>query len=173
MEPKFVVKTTLNVDTQLEASQAAGGRFSRILTLVLLGISVVLFGVMTYLYVSGREKKNLFILILLVFAIGYLVYNQFFAPKRALRRWESNIRANYGVTEIHLTTEFYELTLAQSTDISDEVLEECYSSVTGFRETKHLFLLQCRHQKWFFMDKNVFTVGSPEEFRAFFSEKVS
>ena len=47
MEPKFVVKTTLNVDTQLEASQAAGGRFSRILTLVLMGIIVVLCGVMT------------------------------------------------------------------------------------------------------------------------------
>ena len=51
--------------------------------------------------------------------------------------------------------------------------EAVCSGVTGFRETKHLFLLQCRHQKWFFMDKNGFTVGSPEEFRAFFSEKVS
>ena len=40
MEPKFVVKTTLNVDTQLEASQAAGGRFSRILTLVLLALAL-------------------------------------------------------------------------------------------------------------------------------------
>ena len=172
MNPNFVVKTTLDKNAQFEASRGAGSKFARILTYVLLGIAVVLIGVMIYLFIADGSTKNIFIVLLLLVGLAYLVYNQFFAPKRALQKWEDGMVKNYGVKEIHLTTEFYDRIFVQTNDITQEPIEECFSSINDFRETEHLFLLQCRHQKWFFVDKAGFTVGTPEQFRAFFSERL-
>lgn len=172
MNPNFVVKTTLDKNAQFEASRGAGSKFARILTYVLLGIAVVLIGVMIYIFLKNGTTKNLFIVIILLAGLAYLVYNQFFAPKRALQRWEDGMVKNYGVKEIHLTTEFYDRIFVQTNDITQEPIEEGFSSINDFRETEHLFLLQCRHQKWFFVDKAGFTVGTPEQFRLFFSERL-
>lgn len=172
MEPKFVVKTTLDRQAQFEASRGAGSKFARILTYVLLGIATVLVGVMIYLFASSGNTKNIFLILILLAGLAYLVYNQFFAPKRALQKWEEGMLKNYGVKEIHLTTEFYDLIFVQSTDLNDETIEEGFSGINDFRETEHLFLLQCKHQKWFFVDKAGFTRGTPEEFRAFFTERL-
>ena len=60
----------------------------------------------------------------------------------------------------------------QTNDITQKPIEEGFSGINDFRETEHLFLLQCRHQKWFFVDKAGFTVGTPEQFRAFFTERL-
>lgn len=171
MEPKFVVKTTLNFENQLEASKAVGGKLMRIVSYVLDGIVLALIGLMVYLIATTQSKKNWIILLLLVAAGAYLVFNQFFAQKRALRKWEAGVHRNYGVDEIHLTTEFFDLILVQSNDLSDDVIEEGYSGVNDFRETEHLFLLQCRHKNWFFVDKAGFVTGTPEAFRTFFAEK--
>ena len=111
-------------------------------------------------------------MIILLAGLAYLVYNQFFAPKRALQKWEDGMVKNYGVKEIHLTTEFYDRIFVQTNDITQEPIEEGFSGINDFRETEHLFLLQCRHQKWFFVDKAGFTVGTPEQFRAFFTERL-
>lgn len=172
MNPKFVVKTTLNQSAQYEASRGAGSKFARILTYVLLGIAVVLIGAMIYIFLKNGTMKNIFIVVIMLAALAYLVYNQFFAPKRALQKWENGMIKNFGVKEIHLTTEFYDLIFVQSNDLSDETIEEGFSGINDFRETEHLFLLQCKHQKWFFVDKAGFTVGTPEQFRAFFTERL-
>ena len=172
MNPNFVVKTTLDKNAQFEASRGAGSKFARILTYVLLGIAVVLIGVMVYLFIADGSTKNIFIVLLLLAGLAYLVYNQFFAPKRALQKWEDGMVKNYGVKEIPLTTESYARIFVQPNPITQEPIEEGFSGINDFRETEHLFLLQCRHQKWFFVDKAGFTVGTPEQFRAFFTERL-
>ena len=172
MEPMFSAKTVLSVESQLEASTGASSRLAKILTYAMLGIVAVLLGTVVYSYIVNRDKKFLFLGLALIIAAAYMVYNQFFAPKRALEKWRSGIEKSYGVSEIHLTTDFYDRILVQSTDISDETVEEGYSGLTAFRETEHLFLLQCKHQRWFFVDKSGFTVGSPDAFRTFMAEKV-
>ena len=171
MEPMFSAKTVLSVESQLEASTGASSRFGKTLTYVMMGIVAVLLGTVVYFYIANQDKKFLFLGLALIVAAAYMVYNQFFAPKRALEKWRAGIEKNYGVSEIHLTTDFYDKILVQSTDISDETIEEGYSGIAAFRETEHLFLLQCRHQRWFFVDKSGFTVGSPDAFRAFMTEK--
>ena len=53
-----------------------------------------------------------------------------------------------------------------------EVLDAGYSTITELRETEHLFLLHCGRQQWYFVNKAGFTKGTPDEFRAFISERI-
>ena len=46
------------------------------------------------------------------------------------------------------------------------------SSLAYLRETEHLFLLHCVRQQWYFVNKVGFTKGTPDEFRAFISERI-
>lgn len=93
-------------------------------------------------------------------------------PRTALRRWQQNIQSKYGSNALHLHTDFYDLTLAQTLQENGEVLDAGYSTITELRETEHLFLLHCGRQQWYFVNKAGFTKGTPDEFRTFISERI-
>ena len=88
------------------------------------------------------------------------------------RSWQQNIQSKYGSNALHLHTDFYDLTLAQTLQENGEVLDAGYSTITELRETEHLFLLHCGRQQWYFVNKAGFTKGTPDEFRAFISERI-
>ena len=110
--------------------------------------------------------------LLLVLVVGYALFNQLRGPRTALRRWQQNIQSKYGSNALHLHTDFYDLTLAQTLQENGEVLDAGYSTITELRETEHLFLLHCGRQQWYFVNKAGFTKGTPDEFRAFISERI-
>ena len=110
--------------------------------------------------------------LLLVLVVGYALFNQLRGPRTALRRWQQNIQSKYGSNALHLHTDFYDLTLAQTLQENGEVLDAGYSTITELRETEHLFLLHCGRQQWYFVNKAGFTKGTPDEFRTFISERI-
>lgn len=172
MEPKFVVETTINTDCQLEASRGVMPKATRVLNYVCIGITVILLGVILWQYIATREKGHLILLLVLIAVFGLLALNQIRGPRTALKRWEQSIRQRYGTNALHLRTEFYELTLAQTMLEDDSMTEQGYSGISELKETEHLFLLHCGRQQWFFVSKEGFQVGTPDEFRAFIQDRI-
>ena len=68
--------------------------------------------------------------LLLVLVVGYALFNQLRGPRTALRRWQQNIQSKYGSNALHLHTDFYDLTLAQTLQENGEVLDAGYSTIT-------------------------------------------
>ena len=101
-----------------------------------------------------------------------MAYLKFYAPKAQLRRWEESILRSFGTTSLHLQTEFYELTLSQVVEETGNEDEEGYSALKELKETKNLFLLRGKGKNWFFLSKNGFTVGTPDEFRSFMTSRI-
>lgn len=170
--PKFVVKTTLNVDTQLEASRALMPKFARLLTYFCMGIAAVMLVVLVWQYFATKNSSNLMLAAVLALMLVYLLYSQFSAPKKALQRWESDMQSRYGTNEMHLTSEFFALNLAQSIDETDDVIVEGYSGLGRMIETEHMLLLQCGRRQWFFLSKEGVTGGTLDEFKSFLSERI-
>ena len=79
---------------------------------------------------------------------------------------------SFGSKELHLTTEFYEYSLAQSVQEDGSVNVQGYSDISELRESEHLFLLRRSKQQWFFVAKDGFTVGSEDAFRTFITERL-
>ena len=114
MESRFSVDTTIDADIQYEASKSLMPRFVRLLTWVCFGLSVVLLGIMVWQYVMTKNTMHLVLALLLVLVVGYALFNQLRGPRTALRRWQQNIQTKYGSNALHLHTDFYDLTLAQT-----------------------------------------------------------
>ena len=94
----------------------------------------------------------------------------FFKQKTAYEIGTGNWSSDVCSSDLH--TDFYDLTLAQTLQENGEVLDAGYSTITELRETEHLFLLHCGRQQWYFVNKAGFTKGTPDEFRAFISERI-
>ena len=172
MESRFSVDTTIDANIQYEASKSLMPRYVQLLTWVCFGLSVVLLGIMVWQYVMTKNTMHLELALLLVLVVGYALFNQLRGPRTALRRWQQNIQSKYGSNALHLHTDFYDLTLAQTLQENGEVLDAGYSTITELRETEHLFLLHCGRQQWYFVNKAGFTKGTPDEFRTFISGKI-
>lgn len=172
MEPKFLVETTIDAEIQLEASRGVMPKATRILSYICIGITVVLLGVMIWQYVLTRNSTHLLLTVLLAVVLAATLFNQIRGPRSALKRWQTSIQNEYGVNALHLRTEFYELTLAQTLLENDTLTDAGYSAISQIKETEHLFLLHNGKQKWFFINKEGFRVGTPEEFRTFIQSKI-
>ena len=182
MESRFSVDTTIDADIQYEASKSLMPRYVQLLTWVCFGLSVVLLGIMVWQYVMTKNTMHLVLALLLVYAAyGARTDAESLTaapvctgrgPRTALRRWQQNIQTKYGSNALHLHTDFYDLTLAQTLQENGEVLDAGYSTITELRETEHLFLLHCGRQQWYFVNKAGFTKGTPDEFRTFISERI-
>ncbi len=159
MESRFSVDTTIDADIQYEASKSLMPRYVQLLTWVCFGLSVVLLGIMVWQYIMTKNTMHLVLALLLVLVVGYALFNQLRGPRTALRRWQQNIQSKYGSNALHLHTDFYDLTLAQTLQENGEVLDAGYSTITELRETEHLFLLHCGRQQWYFVNKAGFTEG--------------
>ncbi len=170
--PKFVIETTLNAEMQLEASTALAPPFAKYINYICIGLSAVMTGILVWRYFNGGTNGDLIMAALPLIAIGYLLYTMFASPKKALRRWEDNMRKSFGSPEAQLVTEFYEHSLAQTIDKLDDVVVDGYSALRDMKETEHLFLLRSSRGQWFFLSKSGFKVGDEAAFRSFLSEKV-
>ncbi len=171
--PIFVCNTTIDVNTQLEASKAAMGKSSRITDLIMYLICAAM---VVYLVVdsilNSRWQQNALTFVL-VAAIVFILISRKSAPKKAMVRWEEAIIKRYGSPALHVTTEFYELSLAQSLrEDEEQFICEGYSSVKEIVETENLFLLRHGKNQYYFVAKNGFTMGTADQFRSFIEQRI-
>ena len=97
-EALFRVETLLDAQSQKEASLAVRGKSGEAVGWFFMGICVVMLGVLLWRYFSAEVRQNnqLFLMALLVFSMGMYLYNKFLGQKKALRRWEENLRRQFG-----------------------------------------------------------------------------
>ena len=173
-EALFRVETLLDAQSQKEASLAVRGKAGDAIGWFFLGICAVMLGVLAWRYFSAevRENSQLLLMALLLAAMGMYFYSKIFGQKKALQRWEENLRRQFGAPCLHLNTEFFPMSLCQSVRETEDTRVEGYSSISGFKESENLFLLRCGKQQWYFVSKKGFTKGSPDAFRTFISEKI-
>ena len=170
--PKFSANTVINAAVQKEASETVASKNAKYVSYGCIALVVVAFGLLIWQYVVNRTTMGLMMVLLCALVIVYLVYSQVTMPKKALARWEASIERSFGSKELHLTTEFYEYSLAQSVKEDGSVNVQGYSDLSELRESEHLFLLRRSKQQWFFVAKDGFTVGSAEDFRTFITERI-
>lgn len=170
--PRYVIKTTLNGTVQLEASKALAPKFGRVAGWLGIGLMLVMLAMTLWQLIRDGGNDRLFMALLLVAVIAFLAYTQFSAPKKAIRRWEANMRRSFGTEELHLTAEFFEHSLAQTAQETDDLIVEGYSKISELRETEHLLLLRCSARQWFFLEKCGFTLGDEESFKAFIRSRI-
>ena len=170
--PKFSANTVINAAIQQEASETVASKNAKYVIYGCIALAVVAFGLLIWQYVVNRTTMGLMMVLLCALVIVYLVYSQVTMPKKALARWEASIERSFGSKELHLTTEFYEYSLAQSVKEDGSVNVQGYSDLSELRESEHLFLLRRSKQQWFFVAKDGFTVGNAEDFRKFITERL-
>lgn len=172
MEPKFIVNTTIDAQCQMEASKGLAPKSAKVMNYIIFAILGVLLVVSVWQYIEQRESSMLYTLLLLAGTLLLLVFFQFRAPHSATRRWEANLRKSFGTNALHVHTEFYDLTLSQTMAENDSCIEEGYSVISAMKETENLFLLRRGKQQWFFIAKDGFTKGTPDEYRAFILARI-
>lgn len=170
--PIYSCRTVLNLQMQKEATEAAAPKYSKIINYVCLALCGLMFGLLLWAYIGGRAPLNL-ILAVLVFGVGiYLVYSQFVLPNKLLTQWEENLRRDFRTDALHLTTEFYKFSIAQTLEENGDVLVDNYSDLREMVETEHMFLLKKRRGSWYFLSKEGLQNCSVDEFRTFISEQI-
>ena len=171
--PKFVIETVLCADMQTEALKAVQPKFMNIFAYVCMGLCTAMFAALIVIYFQTKESGNLFYAALMLFTLAFMLYNKLLGPKKQRDRWENQILRAFGTTELHLTTEFYELSLIQTMqEDADNMIDAGYSDLTELKETETLFLLRCKNRQWFFLSKKGFRMGSPDSFRRFINERI-
>ena len=171
--PKFVVETVLSADSQEEAIKVVQPKYINIFSYICIGLCTVMFGALVVVYFQTKNSTNLFYAALMLFTLAFILYNKFVAPKKQRDRWENNILRMFGATELHLTTEFYDLSLIQTMqEDAENMIDAGYSDLTEMKETENLFLLRCKNRQWFFLSKKGFRMGSAESFRRFINERI-
>lgn len=171
--PKFTVKTVLNADSQLEATNAVQTPAARIVGYLCIGLCAAMLVAMIVLYFVNGDSQNLLMAGLLALTVAFLLYSRLIMPKKSMQRWEESLRRSYGTTELHLTTEFYDLSLIQSVDEEEENLVDAgYSQLLDLKETENLLLLATGKRQWFFLSKEGIVGGTVEEFKSFITERM-
>ena len=170
--PLFSVNTVIDAKIQQEASEAVAVKSAKYVSYGCLALVILAFGFLVYQYIVARSTSSLVLMIGAGLVVAYLIYSQITMPKKALERWEASIRRSFGASELHVTTEFYPLSLAQTVKEDGSVNVQGYSELSDLRESEHLFLLRRTQQQWFFVAKDGFTAGTADEFRKFISARI-
>ena len=173
-QPLFVSKTVIDVNTQSEASMAAMKKRVRNTNRVLYGFTGAIAITMVVDAVRNQSwGKNGVMLLILAILMVFVALSQKNMPKKAMQNWEMSIRQRYGSSALHLTTEFYELSLAQTLEEDEEQFTVAgYSSIFELKETENLFLLRHGRDQYYFISKKGFTTGTAEEFRTFIQKRI-
>ncbi len=171
--PKYVVKTTLDAQMQYDASQAVQSKGMQIFGYICMALCFCMFVALIVIYFIDKNPSNLFMAALLLLTFAYFLYSKFTMPKKAMARWESDIQRSYGSPALHLTTEFYGLSMVQTVLESPESISDSgYSQISELKETENLFLLRCGRRQWYFLEKKGFQVGDLDSFRSFITERI-
>lgn len=172
--PLFTVNTVLCAELQLEASKAVSPKATKYVgygAFVLAAVGLVL---MIYRCIVEGGSTNIVLTAFLAALMAFLVYSTLTGPKKAIARWEENMRRSFGTSELHLCTEFYDRALAQTVAEDSSLVTEGYSAISQMKETEHLILLRHSASQWFFLAKDGFQGGAAEleRFRAFIAQKI-
>lgn len=172
--PLFTVNTVLCAELQMEASKAVSPKATKYVgygAFVLAALGLVL---MIYRCFAEGGSTNIVLTVFLALLMAYLVYSSLTGPKKAIARWEENMRRSFGTSELHLCTEFYDRALAQTVAEDNSLMTEGYSAISQMKETEHLILLKHSSTQWFFLAKEGFQGGAAEveKFRAFIAQKI-
>ncbi len=172
--PIFVCNTVIDVNAQMEASKAAMGKSGLIASLIMFGVCGLAEGYLILDSIRNDHwQKNAIMIILLAALAIFTFFTRNGAMKKATAKWEESILKRYGSPALHLTTEFYELSLAQSLrEDEEQFVCDGYSAITEMAETEHLFLLRHGKNQFYFIAKDGFTRGTPEAFRSFILERI-
>ncbi len=172
-EPLFIVKTHIDIQTQEEASKAVVGKAPLVVNIILyslFGLSFVWLALDAFL--NGNLAKNAILLILIPVVLLYTFLNRKSGPRKALKRWENGLIQRFGSPALHLTTEFYPHSLAQSLEEDGSLVTEGYSALQEVKESDNLFLLRYGKQSYYFVNKYGFQKGTAAEFRSFINERI-
>ncbi|MBQ2444965.1 MAG: YcxB family protein [Oscillospiraceae bacterium] len=172
--PIFICNTVVDAESQEEATGFAMKKRQLYTDLFLYGSCglMILYLIIDTVRTQSYGKNA----VLLAVVLGLLIYMAIARktlPRKTMERWEASVRRKYGTNGLHLTTEFYERSLAQ-TLMEDEDQLACtgYSAIFELQETENLFLLRYGKNLYYFVSKKGFTKGSPEAFRSFIQEKI-
>jgi len=118
-------------------------------------------------------QANAFSFVLVGAIMVFLLVSRFSSPKKAMAHWEEAMIKKYGSPALHINTEFYELSLAQSLrEDEEQFVCDGYSSVKELVETENLFLLRHGKNQYYFVAKNGFRVGTADQFRSFIEQRI-
>ena len=172
--PLFVSQTVIDVNTQREASMAAMKKRIQTTNRVLYGFTIAIAIPMVIDAIRNQTwTKNGIMLLVLALLMVFVSVSQKKMPQKAMQNWELAIRRKYGSPALHLTTEFYELSMAQSLEEDeDQFTVAGYSSIHELKETENLFLLRYGKDQYYFISKKGFTTGTAEKFRTFIQERI-
>lgn len=173
-QPLFVCKTDLDITLQGEGSQAIMGKANLGTSLAMYGMCLV---VGVYLIadsiLKNRWQNNAFMLILVGAITIFAIISRKKAPTRALNQWEQAIIQRYNSPILHVTTEFYPLSLVQTIEEDEEqIVFDGYSSITEMVETENLFMLRHGKTQYYFVSKKGFVRGTADAFRTFIQERI-
>ncbi|MBP3413535.1 MAG: YcxB family protein [Oscillospiraceae bacterium] len=173
-KPLFVCQTVIDVNAQMEASKAAMGKTNLISNLVMYGMCLIMAAYMVMDSIQNDHwKQNALMLGLIALVAVFVFFSRNNAPKKAMARWEEAIIKKYGTNSLHLTTEFYEMSLAQSLrEDEEQFVCDGYSSIKELKETENLFLLRHSQNQYYFIDKKGFTTGTADQFRSFIQKHI-
>ena len=172
--PIFVCKTVIDRNSQQEASQAALGKSGFYTSLALYGMCAVM-GVYLILdsIIHSHWQKNGIMLFFVAAITVFTIYSRISAPKRAMNHWEEALIKRYGSPALHVTTEFYNLSLAQTIQEDEEqFVGDGYSSIMEVVETENMLLLRHGKNQYYFVAKNGFVQGNAEQFKTFIQERI-
>jgi len=172
--PVFVCDTVLDVYAQLEAAKAAVGKRNRGFNIAMyMGFALMAGYLILDSALNQRWQANAFSFVLVGAIMVFLLVSRFSSPKKAMAHWEEAMIKKYGSPALHINTEFYELSLAQSLREDEEQLVcDGYSSVKELVETENLFLLRHGKNQYYFVAKNGFRVGTADQFRSFIEQRI-
>ena len=172
-EPLFIVKTRIDKQFQEEASRTVMGKAPLVMNIILYSVFGLSFAwLLIDALFNGNLGKNMILLILIPVVLIYTYLNRKSGPKKALKRWEDNLIRRFGTTALHLTTEFYPHSLAQTMEEDGTLLTEGYSALQEVKESDNLFLLRYDKQSYFFVYKYGFQKGTVDEFRTFINARI-
>ena len=172
--PLFTVNTVLCAELQLEASRAVSSKATKYVGYVAFVLAAVGLVLMIFRCIVEGGSTNIVLTAFLAVLLSFLVYSTLTGPKKAIARWEENMRRSFGTTQLHLCTEFYDRALAQTVAEDDSLVTEGYSAISRMKETEHLILLRHNASQWYFLAKDGFQGGAAEleKFRTFIAQKI-
>ena len=173
-QPLFVCNTVIDVHAQLEAAKAAVGKRNKNFNLAMyMGFALMAGYLILDSVMNQRWKANGFSFVMVGAIMVFLLVSRFSSPKKAMAHWEEAMIKKYGSPALHINTEFYELSLAQSLrEDEEQFICDGYSSVKEMIETENLFLLRHGKNQYYFVSKRGFTLGTADQFRSFMEQRM-
>lgn len=172
--PYLVCKTTIDISSQEEIAKIIMGKSALGTDLLMYGMCLLVGGYLVAdSIINSHWSQNGFMLAVMVGLAILTFVLRLISPKKAMKRWEEAIIRKYGSPALHVTTEFYNLSIAQTLDEDeDQIVVDGYSSIEEMKETENFFLLRYSKDQYYTIAKKGFTLGSEEQFRSFIMGRI-